>query len=159
MASRSHVLSMILVLLSILSMGSASLSCVLQCESEVNLRLYLQQIAAGPGTNQVEIVTSSKPAGFGTLAVNDWTVMDGPSPGVTIVGRAKGMHTQAGVAGRTWFNYFSMVFESGRYNGSSFEVMGINAQEGQMTIMGGTGEFAKARGIIKYKALDNSPPG
>ncbi|XBJ13523.1 hypothetical protein VPH35_005677 [Triticum aestivum] len=159
MASPSLVMSMILLLHSILFMPSASLSCVLQCESEVNLHLYLHQIAAGPGTNQVEIVTSSKPAGFGTLAVNDWTVMDGPSPGVTIVARTKGMHTQAGVADRTWFNYFSMVFENARYNGSSFEVMGINGQEGQMSIIGGTGEFAMARGIIKYKVLDNSPPG
>ena len=28
-----------------------------------------------------------------------------------------------------------------------------------MSIIGGTGEFAMARGIIKYKVLDNSPPG
>ena len=38
--------------------------------------------------------------------------------------------------------------------------MGMNrAQEGEMAIIGGTGEFAMARGIIKYKVLDNSPPG
>ncbi|XBJ06576.1 hypothetical protein VPH35_012217 [Triticum aestivum] len=150
---------MILLLHSILFMPSASLSCVLQCESEVNLHLYLHQIAAGPG----------KPAGFGTLAVNDWTVMDGPSPGVTIVARTKGMHTQAGVADRTWFNYFTMVFENVRDRakmelGATMEllgeeVMGINGEEGQISIIGGTGEFAMARGIIKYKVVDNPPPG
>ncbi|KAF6992625.1 hypothetical protein CFC21_009601 [Triticum aestivum] len=155
------VLSTILVLHSILSMASASLSCVLQCESEVNMRLYLHQIAAGPGINQVAIVTSSKPSEFGLTAVTDWTVIDGPNPATaTIVARTKGMQVQADVAGPGWFNYFSMVFEkNSRYNGSSFEAMGIHFQtgQGQMAIMGGTGEFAMARGIIKYNALANPP--
>ena len=36
--------------------------------------------------------------------------------------------------------------------------MGMNrAQEGEMAIIGGTGEFAMARGIIKYNALANPP--
>ncbi|XP_044953299.1 dirigent protein 4-like [Hordeum vulgare subsp. vulgare] len=162
MASHSLlVLSMILVLHSIISMASASLSCVLQCESEVNLHLYLHQIASGPGTNQVVIVTSSKASDFGLTSVTDWAVIDGPNPATaTIVARTKGMQVQADVAGPGWFNYFSMVFEkNSRYNGSSFEAMGINFQtgQGQMAIMGGTGEFAMARGIIKYNALPNPP--
>ena len=38
--------------------------------------------------------------------------------------------------------------------------MGMNrAQEGEMAIIGGTGEFAMARGTIKYRALANPPPG
>jgi hypothetical protein len=37
--------------------------------------------------------------------------------------------------------------------------MGINApQEGQLSIIGGTGELAMARGVIKYRALSNPPP-
>ncbi|VAH00302.1 unnamed protein product [Triticum turgidum subsp. durum] len=172
------------------------------------MRLYLHQIAAGPGINQVAIVTSSKPSEFGLTAVTDWTVIDGPNPAsATIVARTKGMQVQADVAGPGWFNYFSMVFEKNsrsflhtfgpvqvlvlslhyiayilsyceglkivrfhmihdiilpnyvRYNGSSFEAMGINFQtgQGQMAIMGGTGQFAMARGIIKYNALANPP--
>uniref|UniRef100_M8BDW8 Dirigent protein n=1 Tax=Aegilops tauschii TaxID=37682 RepID=M8BDW8_AEGTA len=170
------VLSTILVLHSILSMASASLSCVLQCESEVNMRLYLHQIAAGPGINQVAIVTSSKPSEFGLTAVTDWTVIDGPNPATaTIVARTKGMQVQADVAGPGWVKYFRtsqilkifqfhMICDIAlqnkiRYNGSSFEAMGINFQtgQGQMAIMGGTGEFAMARGIIKYNALANPP--
>ncbi|KAF6987081.1 hypothetical protein CFC21_004759 [Triticum aestivum] len=161
MGRPSRVLPIILVLHFILSMASPSLSCVIPCESEINLRLYLHQIAAGSGTNQVAIVASNQPAGFGTTAVNDWTVIDGPNPGTaTIVARTKGMHVQADVGGPGWFNYFSMVFEDARRRGSSFEVMGMNrAQEGEMAIIGGTGEFAMARGTIKYRALANPPPG
>ena len=115
MRSPSRVLPIILVLYFILSMASPSLSCVIPCESEINLRLYLHQIAAGSGTNQVAIVASSQPAGFGTTAVNDWTVIDGSNPGTaTIVARTKGMHVQADVGGPGWFNYFSMVFEDAR---------------------------------------------
>ena len=112
MASPSLVvLSMILALHSILSMACASLPSVLQCESEVNLHLYLHQIAFGQGTNQVAIVLSSQPAVFGLTTVIDWTVIDGPNPNSTIVARTKGMQVQADVAGPGWFNYFSMVFE------------------------------------------------
>lgn len=115
MAIPSRVMSIILVLHFILSMASRSLSSVIPCESEINLRLYLHQIAAGSGINQVAIVASNQPDGFGTTAVNDWTVIDGPNPGTaTIVASTKGMHVQADVGGPGWFNYFSMVFEDAR---------------------------------------------
>ncbi|XBJ06658.1 hypothetical protein VPH35_012291 [Triticum aestivum] len=155
MASPSLVvLSMVLILHFILSMATASLSCVLQRESEV------------------VIVTSSKRSVFGLTSVTDWTVIDGQNPATaTIVARTKGMQVQADIAGPGWFNYFSMVFEKNSreydiavqnyimYNGSSFEAMGINFQtgQGQMAIMGGTGEFAVARGVIKYNTPANPP--
>jgi hypothetical protein len=78
--------------------------------------MYLHQIAEGQGTNQIATFNSTLTAGFGTTAINDWLVLDGPQPSnATIVGRTKGMHVQADVAGPGWFNYFTMVFQGGRY--------------------------------------------
>lgn len=82
------------------------------------MKLYLHQVVQGqPNQNQAAMVPSSNPAGFGTIAVNDWTVIDGPNPNnAKIVARAKGMHVQADQANAGWYTSFLMVFEDGRYS-------------------------------------------
>ena len=86
------------------------------CQNEVNMKLYLHQVVQGqPNQNQVAIVPSSQPAGFGTIAVNDWTVIDGPNPNAKIVARAKGMHIQADQANAGWYTSLLIIFEDGRY--------------------------------------------
>lgn len=43
-----------------------------------------------------------------------------------------------------------------RFSGSTLAVMGQYLSEGEMAIMGGTGEFAMARGVIKFRTVKNT---
>jgi hypothetical protein len=45
-----------------------------------------------------------------------------------------------------------------RFNGSTLEVIGnfYAAKDGQMAIVGGTGEFVSAHGVIKYKKVQQT---
>jgi hypothetical protein len=45
-----------------------------------------------------------------------------------------------------------------RFNGSTFQVMGITDIDGQWAIVGGTGELALAQGTIKHKAIIQADP-
>ena len=150
--------SFIFVSCLILAIAYPSFSCPTVCEKEINLRVYLHQVVEGPTQNQASMVNSTRALSFGTMAVNDWTILVAPNPTATIIARAKGMHVQAdqaNVAG--WFTYLSIVFQDARFSGSTLVTMGMSPQDGQWAIVGGTGEFANAHGIIKFRALPNSP--
>uniref|UniRef100_A0A0A9FGW1 Dirigent protein n=1 Tax=Arundo donax TaxID=35708 RepID=A0A0A9FGW1_ARUDO len=45
-----------------------------------------------------------------------------------------------------------MVFEDGSFEGSTLQVMGPDVERGEWAIIGGTGEFTLAQGVI-YKTL------
>ncbi|XP_051220833.1 pterocarpan synthase 1 [Lolium perenne] len=157
MAWPSRALSLLFLSHLIVAMADPSFMCpIVPCEREINLRLYLHQVIDGPDHNQVVTVNSGHRSWFGTTAVIDWTVTDAPEPDATIVARAKGMQVQADLDGPGWFHYFSMVFQDPRFKGSTLAVMGQYLLEGEMAIMGGTGEFAMARGVIKYKTVVNT---
>ncbi|CAL4898866.1 unnamed protein product [Urochloa decumbens] len=112
--------------------------------NEINLQgLYLHHTCLGPNANQASVINPPK---MGELAVNNWTVYDGPGPNAKLVARAQGLHINAG----NWHNSFSLVFENGKFNGSTLQVMGVVVERGEWAIVGGTGEFAMATGVI-YK--------
>ena len=69
--------------------------------------LYLHHNCRGPRANQASLMN---PPLMGELAVNNWTVYDGPGPDAKLVARAQGLHINAG----NWHNSFSLVFEDGR---------------------------------------------
>nr|CAB3462273.1 unnamed protein product [Digitaria exilis] len=107
--------------------------------NEINIQgLYLHHTPLGPNANQSSVISK--------LVANNWTVYDGPGPNAKLVARAQGLHIDAG----NWHNSFSLVFENGRYSGSTLQVMGIVVERGDWAIVGGTGEFAMATGVI-YK--------
>ncbi|KAL6650617.1 hypothetical protein ACP70R_009542 [Stipagrostis hirtigluma subsp. patula] len=126
------------------------------CQNEISMKLYLHQVADGPNKNQEQMVNPID--NFGTIAVNDWTVIDGPNPNSSrIVARAKGTHILADKANSGWYLSAVIVFEDNRFKGSSLQVMGFLANAGELAIIGGTGEFKMARGTIKYNLLPNPP--
>ncbi|KAM0876561.1 hypothetical protein ACQ4PT_036087 [Festuca glaucescens] len=120
---------------------------------EFLLHLYLYRNGqAQPEGNQVQILGSTSPHGFGCTVVNDWTMHDAPSPTATIVAHAQGLHLQASINGSNWFVCHNIVFIDDRFKGSTLKVLGnMGAEEGEWAIIGGTGEFAYAQGVVTYK--------
>ncbi|XP_037427497.1 dirigent protein 21-like [Triticum dicoccoides] len=131
--------------------------CKSSCEEELNLSLYLHQVASGPAHNQEIILNPGFENSFGMVAVNDWEIHAAPDSTSSIIARAKGMHIQATKSqanGVAWFLPFSMVFQDSRFGGSTLEVMGaITSADGEFAIVGGTGKLSMACGTVKFIAI------
>lgn len=75
--------------------------------NELSLQgLYLHHTHGGPNANQQSLINPPK---MGELAVQNWTVFDGPGSNAKLVARAQGLHIKAG----DWHLSYSMVFENG----------------------------------------------
>ncbi|KAJ1704323.1 hypothetical protein LUZ63_004102 [Rhynchospora breviuscula] len=121
-------------------------------QNEFYLHLYLHHTPVGPNHNQSTIVRRA-PRSFATTVINDWPLYDGLGPNAAVIARAQGLHAQAGMGAQSWHNTFSIVFtENTMFSGSSLQVMGPNVLEGEWAIVGGTGMFRLAQGVI-YKKL------
>ncbi|KAM0887232.1 hypothetical protein ACQ4PT_029186 [Festuca glaucescens] len=115
--------------------------------------LHLHHIYSGPNPNQSNIIAPNSTTGLGTITVNNWPVYDGVGPDKKLVARAQGLHVLAGKL----HNSFSIVFEDERFKASTLEVMGAHVdKEGEWAIVGGTGEFAMACGVIKRRVHEQS---
>uniref|UniRef100_A0ACD5YZD5 Uncharacterized protein n=1 Tax=Avena sativa TaxID=4498 RepID=A0ACD5YZD5_AVESA len=114
--------------------------------------LYLHQIFSGPNPTQEKIVDGNSASHFGETAVNNWEIYDGVGTGAKLVARAQGMHMNAS----SWYTSFNMVFVDGRFKGSTLQIMGASIdEESEWAIVGGTGEFAFARGVVDKKVHAN----
>ncbi|KAL6650570.1 hypothetical protein ACP70R_009495 [Stipagrostis hirtigluma subsp. patula] len=125
--------------------------------NELNFQgLYMYHTySGGPKANQVTVVDNMSKGSIGTIAVNNWAIYDGPDPNAKVVAHAQGLHMHAG----NWHNSFSLVFENERFSGSTLEVMGINVPSGEWAIVGGTGQFAMATGIISKRLHEERSDG
>lgn len=124
--------------------------------SELNFSsLYLYHTCLGSNATQATVVKPDGATGLGETAVNNWMIYDGPSPDATVVARAQGLHTYAG----NWHNTFSIVFQTERFKGSTLEVMGISVEDGEWAIVGGTGQFAMATGVISKRFHEQRSEG
>ncbi|PWZ41898.1 Horcolin [Zea mays] len=131
--------------------GAAFTEC-----NELNFQgLYMYHTPLGPKANQAAILESKAKIGIGATVVNNWAVYDGPGPGAKLVGRAQGLHILAG----NWVNSFTLVFEDERFSGSTLEVRGITVETGEWAVVGGTGQFAMANGIISKKFHEQRSDG
>ncbi|VAH98857.1 unnamed protein product [Triticum turgidum subsp. durum] len=119
--------------------------------AKVNVdRLYLRQVMTGWDANQSDLIQPNAVTGLGKTAVNNWGVYDGAGSKAELVAKTHGMHTLAG----KWSNWFTLAFVVGRFEASTLQVMGANDEDeadNDWAIVGGTGEFAMARGIIRRR--------
>jgi hypothetical protein len=152
--------------------------------NELNFsNLYLHHTFLGrPNTTQAKIVEKDTATGLGQTNVNNWKIYDGVGPDAKVVARAQGLHMYAG----KWHCSFSIVFENERYiyfmhrsifskscsksknlyiyhicrfNGSTLEVNGVIVEKGEWAIVGGTGEFKMATGVIYKKLYEQNSDG
>ncbi|KAJ3705521.1 hypothetical protein LUZ61_009226 [Rhynchospora tenuis] len=119
--------------------------------NELYCHLYLHHTPLEPNRDQVAIIEPKLNNSFGTLVVNDWPLYDGLGPNAKLIGRAQGFHLQAGMKSQHWYNSFSIVFEDAQFKGSSLQVMGPVVERGEWAIVGGTGQFHLAHGVIYKK--------
>ncbi|XP_044961617.1 uncharacterized protein LOC123412748 isoform X1 [Hordeum vulgare subsp. vulgare] len=162
MATPSAALAFFLLFLpTILAMPNATAplqTSPCACPSETSLHFYLHQFLGlpnRPNRNEEFVVAPPNPftPGFGTIIVHGWTLTRTTDPNGTIIARMQGTHIQAGPAtGNSWHISSSIVFESGRFAESTLQVMGtLNGIINKWSIVGGTGEFTRATGIIDFK--------
>ncbi|XP_052140828.1 dirigent protein 2-like [Oryza glaberrima] len=129
----------------------APILCAL-VQNELYMHLYINQVYAGQSTNQLVVITSSQPQGFGITVINDWPITDGANT----VGRAQGLHFQSGQTSEKWYTSMNLIFEDTRFSGSSLQVMGTIPQDGEWSIIGGTGEFVAAQGIVEHNVIQEA---
>lgn len=119
--------------------------------------LYMEQRSQGaPNPNDAFIVNPGLPEQFGLTAVTDYEIYDGLGPDKKLVARAQGLLMAVGVIKGTWSFCFNMVFVDERLSGSSLKVLGNVGfpLEGEWAILGGTGEFAYAQGVVTFKPME-----
>ncbi|KAE8778651.1 Dirigent protein [Hordeum vulgare] len=119
-------------------------------------KLYLRQNTSGPNSNQSKLIDGDVGSEFGRTAVTNWAIHDGPSLDAKVVARARGLHVNA----VDDHSSFTMVFESKRFKCSTLEIMGATALgQGDWAIIGGTGQFAMARGVVQRFVYERSDHG
>lgn len=127
--SSSALLFLLLLQLAVLAMASTtgyndqpSLQvplpslCPCNCpkENETRLHMYLHQFPDRPDVpkpNEVAVISSTQPIGFGQTYVDDWFLTMGSDPNEKIIGRAQGFHIQAGQTITSWYTSHIFVFQ------------------------------------------------
>ncbi|KAM0912619.1 hypothetical protein ACQ4PT_012680 [Festuca glaucescens] len=110
-------------------------------------KLYMRQIYEGPNMNQS---TLDKNVVFGQLVVINYGIYDDVGIEAKLVAKAQGWSSYAG----NFYSWFSITFFEGeRFKSSTLQVMGVSALTDidVFAIVGGTGDFAMARGILTKK--------
>jgi hypothetical protein len=91
------------------------------------------------------------------MYVHDWILAEGPNPNENVVGRLQGFHIQAGQAFTSWYTSHIMLFQNGRFAGSTLEVLGLTGNPtDELSITGGTGVLTNAHGTAKFTSSQSS---
>uniref|UniRef100_A0ACD5YBB4 Uncharacterized protein n=1 Tax=Avena sativa TaxID=4498 RepID=A0ACD5YBB4_AVESA len=120
-------------------------------------KLYLRQIWSGDNPNQTPVIEGDDTRKeYGRTLVNNWAIYDSLAEDAELVANARGIHVNA----VDWYNSFNMVFMNERFKNSTLEVMGATiGGKGEWAIVGGTGEFRMARGVIDRTFFDRTSDG
>ncbi|KZV53341.1 dirigent protein 22-like [Dorcoceras hygrometricum] len=123
-------------------------------EKVTRLVFYVRDVISTPTPTNVAVAratsTIGSPTNFGLVEVIDDPVTVGPEPGSKIIGRAEGIIARASLEEISLHMTFTIVFTDGEYNSSTLSFVGHNAYLTKLrhiSIVGGTGAFAFARGV------------
>nr|GME08847.1 dirigent protein 22-like [Ipomoea batatas] len=136
----------------------AKLPTLKQKVTDLHFFFYTSTVGANP--NDVLVgqsnVTSQSPTLFGATAVMDGPVTVGPDRNSSQLGRFQGFYALSSLDEMSFTMLFNFVFTHGEYNGSSLSVLGYNPvqhEHREMVIVGGSGCFRLARGILTIKTV------
>ncbi|KZV53340.1 dirigent protein 22-like [Dorcoceras hygrometricum] len=135
-------------------------------EKVTRLVFYVRDVISTPTPTNVAVAransTIGSPTNFGLVAVIDDPVTVGPEPGSKIIGRAEGIIALASLEETSLHMTFTIVFTDGEYNSSTLSFVGRNAyltKLRQISIVGGTGAFALARGVTFIDTVRSNSSG
>ncbi|XWS16259.1 hypothetical protein CRYUN_Cryun34aG0069700 [Craigia yunnanensis] len=133
---------------------------------ETNMTVYFHDYSSG-GPNSTDLPVVGFPGkiwsflDFGTLAVIDDLITEGPELTSATVGRGQGITVSVSLDGLNAYVSFSFVFTNEAYNGSTIQVLGNSNQlkaVREYSVVSGTGKFRYARGYATFETIlfDNS---
>ncbi|XP_030447141.1 dirigent protein 11 [Syzygium oleosum] len=111
------------------------------------LSLYIQQPST-PSSNNQQQVTGSVGGAF----TFHRTLTEGPESTSRVIGRAQGFIIPVEHFAHSAFNVIYLTFDTATYSGSlSVEARHVDHEDRQeLTVIGGTGDFAFARGLAVF---------
>lgn len=119
-----------------------------------NFRFYWHDNVSGPDPTSVSVVqppTKSTTA-FGLINMIDNPLTMGPKMSSKMVGKAQGLYSSASQEEVGLLMIMNFAFFDGKYNGSTFTVLGRNtvfSKVREMAVIGGSGLFRFARGYVQ----------
>ncbi|KAJ9697808.1 hypothetical protein PVL29_007101 [Vitis rotundifolia] len=126
-------------------------------------KLYWQDVVSGSNATSVTVIealNNSSPY-FGMVNIIDNSLTVEPNLSSKTVGKAQGFYASTGQEDSSLLMVMNFAFTDGKYNGSTFTVVGrnnVNAEVREMPIIGGSGLFRFARGYAlasTYSFNDN----
>ncbi|KAG8368129.1 hypothetical protein BUALT_Bualt15G0013000 [Buddleja alternifolia] len=130
-------------------------SKVIAKDKVTKLHFFVQDRTSGQNQTVYRVaqsdITSTSPTLFGQVNMVDDPITVGPGPQSKILGRAQGMYGFVDLNQIGAHMSVTFIFTSGKHNGSTLSMLGKNnilQKYRQLPIVGGTGDFAMARGIV-----------
>ncbi|KAJ4771056.1 Dirigent protein [Rhynchospora pubera] len=128
-------------------------------EKQSHFRFYWHDKISGRNQTSVRVADApefkkSISTNFSDVYVFDDPLRTGPDKNSKLVGRAKGIYLEAGLYKIELLVAMNFVFTDGKYNGSTIAVFGHNealATVREMPIVGGSGLFRFARGLVQLR--------
>lgn len=129
-------------------------------EKFTKLHFYIHDFVAGQNQSVYNVaessITSRSPSYFGRVQVADHLITAGREVESEKVGRVQGMHVMSDLHEPAIGVNWNFVFN----DGSTITVLGrlvAFAEEGELSIVGGTGKYLMARGIAFKRCLVMDP--
>ncbi|KAK6156027.1 hypothetical protein DH2020_010275 [Rehmannia glutinosa] len=129
-------------------------------EKFTKLHFYIHDFVSGENQSVYNVaessITSDSGAWFGRVQVVDHLITAGPELDSPKVGRVQGIHVMSDLREAALGVNWNFLFN----DGSTITVLGrlvAFAKEGELSIVGGTGEYLMARGIALKKTLVMDP--
>lgn len=125
-------------------------------EKFTHLRLFWHDILSGTSPTAVQVVppVANSSTAFGLMNMIDDPLTEGPELSSKMLGRAQGFYAAASQQEVGLLMAMNFAFIKGKYNGSTFTVLGRNtvfSKVREMPVIGGTGVFRFARGYVQAK--------
>ncbi|KAJ9697799.1 hypothetical protein PVL29_007092 [Vitis rotundifolia] len=121
-----------------------------------HFRLYWHDIVSGSNPTSIQVVEPVKNSStyFGSINMIDNPLTIGPKLSSKMVGKAQGFYSSAAQEEFGLLMVMNFVFIDGKYNGSTFTVLGRNkvlSKVREMEVIGGSGLFRFAKGYVQAK--------
>ncbi|AES91976.1 putative plant disease resistance response protein [Medicago truncatula] len=131
--------------------------------NQTNMLFYIHDHFTGENTSAVTVAGINGPnfniQHFGTVAIIDDPVTEGPAMDSTLLGSAQGVYVNSQLDSKAVYMVFSVIFTSGKYIGSTLEMQGYSlytTKEREFGIVSGTGyfRFVKGYAVMETQSVD-----